>query len=168
MVAQPAAGWIGVTPASGFVPWCIRLITRSPHAAHAFIATGNGTQVVEGEPEGARYGDASGYPDVTWLVGLAAGMTPQQRATVVAWAVAHLGTPYSWIDDAEIGFTRLFGWAPRWMRRRLRSTRTLMCSQLCDAAYLAAGVDLFADGRPAGAVSPGDLYRLNQKRGRSL
>jgi hypothetical protein len=38
-----------------------------------------------------------------------------------------------------------------------------MCSQLCDSAYHAAGVDLFADGRPAGGVSPADLYRLDER-----
>jgi len=162
----PEAGWIGVTPATGFVPFMIRLITRCPQAAHAFIATGVGTQVVEGEPQGARYGDAANYPKVTWLTNLAGELSQTQRAQAVQWAVQHLGTPYSWIDDAEIGFTHLFhGWAPRWMKRRLGSTNTLMCSQLCDAAYLAAGVDLFKDGRPSGAVSPADLYRLNESRG---
>ncbi|MGH3628214.1 MAG: hypothetical protein ACRDRL_12355, partial [Sciscionella sp.] len=132
-LVEPRAGWIGVTPSTGFVPFMIRLITRSPHAAHAFIATGVGTQIVEAEPEGARYGDARSYPDVVWLTALAKDLTDAQLAAAAAWAIAHRGTPYSWVDDTEIGFTKLFHWAPDFMRRRLRSDKTLMCSQLCVA-----------------------------------
>jgi hypothetical protein len=157
----PRAGDIGVTPSSGFAAWVIRVATRSPHAAHAFLATGNGTQVIEGDPHGARYNDARHYRDVTWLTNLSAGMTDAQRAEAVAWAVKHLYTPYSWVDDAEIGLVDVFHWAPGWMRRRLRSNRHMMCSQFCDADYHAVGRDLFRDGRPAGGVSPGDLYKLN-------
>jgi uncharacterized protein YycO len=166
-MTAPQAGDIGVTPSRGFVAWAIRAITGSPHAAHAFLATGDGTQIIEGDPHGARLNDAGHYRNVTWLTNLSAGMADAQRELVVAWARAHLGTPYSWIDDAEIGLVRVFHWAPGWMRRRLRSDRTLMCSQLCDAAYHAAGVDLFTDGRPAGGVSPGDLWRLNRARSRT-
>jgi uncharacterized protein YycO len=143
------------------VAWVIRAVTRAP-VAHAFLATGNGTQIIEGDPRGARYSDATRYRDVTWLTHLSEGLTDAQRAEAVQWAVAHLGTPYSWLDDAYIGFQRLFGWAPKWMQSILSSDHTLMCSQLCCAAYRSVGVDLFP-GRPDGAESPGDLWRLNNK-----
>lgn len=152
-------GTIGVTPSSGFVPWLVRVVTRGP-VAHAFIATGRGDEIVEGEPGGARLGHASEYKVVYWLTGLAAGMSTVERARAVVWAVDHLGTGYSFLDDLSIGLEDLFGWTPPFMRRRLASTRTLMCSQLCDAALQAGGLELFPD-RPAGAVSPNDLYRLN-------
>lgn len=149
---------VGVTPGGGWVAWAIRLITRGP-VAHAFIATGDGDQIVEGAPHGARYNRASAYSTVYWLPELSAGLTGAQRATAVGWARGHVGTPYSFVDDAEIAFVDLFGWAPGWMRRRLRSDRTLMCSQLCCAALRAAGRVLFP-GRPDGGVSPNDLWRL--------
>lgn len=168
MAVLPEAGWIGVTPSKGFIPLMIRLVTRSPHAAHAFIATGVDDEIIEAEPDGARRGHASEYADVIWLENLAAPLSVAQRAGAVAWAVAHLGTPYSWVDDAEIGFVSLFHWAPRWMRRRLASIAQLMCSQLCAAAYLyGADDDLFGAALPPGGVSPGALLRLDRARGKA-
>jgi uncharacterized protein YycO len=153
-------GEIGVTPSHGFPAWVIRKVTRSPYA-HAFIATGNGDEIIEAEPNGARIGHASEYRTVVWLRGLTDGLNGAQRVLIVAWARRHLGTPYSWIDDAMIGFADLFHWAPRWMRPRLASDSTLMCSQLCVAAVEAGGRDLFPNS-PDGAVSPGDLARANE------
>lgn len=158
-MSSPRAGDIGLVRGTGFFPWLIRTVTRSPYA-HAFLLMPDGT-IVEAEPHGARRVEMH-YTNVYWCTALSAGLTYPQRSQIVAWAVAHLGTPYSWVDDAEIGFVDLFGWAPKWMRKRLASTRTLMCSQLCDADYAAAGRQLYADHRPAGGVSPGDLWRLDQ------
>lgn len=154
------AGLIGVVPSRGFVAWAIRRITRS-QVAHAFIATGRSDLIIEADPNGARLSRARYHARVVWLSGLRSRLTDAQGAAAAQWARQHIGTPYSWIDDAEIGFVDLFGWAPGWMRSRLRSDKTLMCSQLCVEAYRAAGVDLFP-GRPGGAVSPGDLLRLEQ------
>jgi hypothetical protein len=155
-------GDIGLVRGSGLAGRLIRWATRSPYA-HAFLYVGDHAEgdLIEGDPHGVRYNRTSRYSDILWLTNLSAGLTDVQRTTIVYYATQHLGIPYSWIDDAEIGFTDVFGWAPRWMRRRLRSDRTLMCSQLCDLAYHEAGVDLFKDGRPAGAVSPADLWRAN-------
>ena len=165
----PMLATIGLVRGTGFMPWLIRLVTRSPYA-HAFLWVGAG--IVEAEPSGAR-AVPQHYGDVYWCTALSDRLLNAQRNLAVSWALAQTktrggkGTPYSFVDDAEIGFVSLFGWAPRWMRRRLASTRTLMCSQLCDAAYAAAGVQLFADGRPAGGVAPGDLWRLNEAAVRS-
>lgn len=158
---SPQPGSIGVTRSKGFVPWAIATITRGPWA-HAFIATGKRFQIIEGDPHGARYNDARHYGKVMWLEHLTAGMSLADRRLSVAWAVAHLHTPYSWIDDAEIGFVDLFGWAPGFMRERLRSDKTLMCSQLCVAALRAGGRDLFP-GKPDGGISPNDLWRMDKQ-----
>lgn len=154
------AGTIGVTPSHGLVAWLVRTVTRGP-VAHAFLATGDGDLVIEGDPHGARFNHASRYATVYWLTNLSAGMTYAQREAAVEWARERIGTPYSWLDDLSIGLVDLFGWAPAALRRRLVSSDTLMCSQLCDAALEAGGRVLFTDGRPAGGVSPNDLYRLN-------
>lgn len=160
----PMLATIGLVRGTGFWAWLIRLATRSPYA-HAFLWVGGG--IVEAEPSGARSAP-SHYADVYWCERLSDQLSNAQRNLAVSWALAQTktrdgkGTPYSWVDDAEIGVVDVFGWAPGWMRRRLASTCTLQCAQLCDAAYATAGVQLFDDGRPCGGVSPADLWRLDR------
>lgn len=151
---MPDRGDFGVTACGGLMGRLIRWATRSS-VNHAFVYITDG-RVVEGDPHGARYNTADSYPNAVWSN---LPLTDLQRAQISIWAVAHLGTPYSWLDDVEIGLTKLFDWSPRWMRRRLASDRTLMCSQLVAAAYEAAGIDLFPN-RPNGSVTPGDLAGL--------
>lgn len=158
---MPLPGDIGVVSNHSWVSRAIQAITRAP-VSHAFIYAGGG-HLLEGWSSGLRWNDVSSYPGVQWLTNLSAGLTGAQRDGVVQWMRAHLGTPYSWIDDAEIGFTDLFHWAPKWMRDRLRSDATLMCSQAVVGAYRSVGVDLFP-GRPEGGISPGDLWRLSKER----
>lgn len=162
-MTAPRPAEIGVTPSTGFIPAVIKKVTGDERAAHAFIATGVGDEIIEAEPSGAKRGHASEYKTVYWLTALTDGMTDEQRQQAVAWAVDHIGTPYSFIDDAYIGFARLFHWAPKWMRRWLASDQTLECAQLDVAALRAGGNDLFP-GKPAGAEAPSDLDRLNLKR----
>lgn len=151
----PRPGDFGVVRTDGWAGRLIRWATRSP-VNHAVLCVGD--VLVEGDPRGARirplsqYGDRVAWAD--WPLSVA------QRATIVRWGVTRVGTPYSWLDCLYIGLVDRFGWAPQWARRQLASTRTLMCSQLVCAAYDAAGVHLFSDGRPFGGVSPGDLYDL--------
>lgn len=161
-VQTPRVGDIGVTPSRGFVAWCIRAITRCPGAAHAFVYIGDG-RIVEADPHGARVAKPSNYPRVQWLTLLSEDLTDVQRDQIKVWCLAHLGVPYSWQDDAAIGLTDLFGWAPRFLRDRLNSQRTLMCSQLAVDAYRSVGVDLFP-GIPGGAISPGDLWRAEARK----
>jgi uncharacterized protein YycO len=153
---RPKLGDYGVVATGGFWPRVIRLVTRSS-VNHAVLYIGSG-QIVEGEPDGARIVDWREYGDaVRWS---SVQLTRPQREAIAAWGRKHEGTPYNWIDDLAIGLVDVFGWAPKFLRDRLKSTDRLMCSQLVDAAYDAAGVDLFTDGRPVGGVSPGDLAEL--------
>jgi hypothetical protein len=46
------------------------------------------------------------------------------------------------------------------LRHRIESARSMICSQLCDRAYLDAGVNLFRDGRWPGYVTPMALCDL--------
>ncbi len=162
----PTLGDLGVTPGSGFAMWLIRVVTRCPQASHAFIYIGDGrpdgTNIIEGEPGGARYGRASEYATVHWLTNLSKPLTDQQRVEAVNWAKLQRGVPYSWLDDLAIGLKDTFGFR-WWSKKRLESDKTLMCSQLCVLAYDQAGVELFP-GVPAGGVSPANLYFLNQER----
>lgn len=156
---SPRLGDFGVVRTNGWAARLIRWATRSP-VNHAVLCVGD--QLVEGDPHGARLGRLDAYGDRVIWAGWT--LTDNQRTEIAAWGLSRVGTPYSWLDCVEIGLVDRFGWAPRWMRRRLRSDRTLMCSQLVTAAYDAAGVHLFDDGRPAGGVSPGDLYDLLEKQ----
>ena len=139
---------------NGFPAWLIRTVTRSP-VNHAAVYVGN-EQVIEGRPSGAGYNVVTAYPAAFWSH---IDLTDAQRESIVEHAKSCIGIPYNWLDDLDIGLGKLFGMAtPKWIEKRLSSTRTLMCSQLVDACYETAGADLFTDGRPVGAVSPGDLY----------
>lgn len=159
-MTHPPEGDFAVVATGGWAAKVIRWVTRSP-VNHAVLSVGQG-MIVEGDPKGAQLSHFTKYPHAIWANW---PLTSRARDQIGTWGRRHVGVPYSWVDDAEIGMVDTFHWAPRWMRRRLRSTRTLMCSQLVDAAYQAAGVQLFTDGRPAGGVSPGDLYDLIHKKG---
>jgi uncharacterized protein YycO len=156
----PSPGDIGVVSSPGWVAAAIRWITRAP-VNHAFIYTGN-NRIVEGWQTGVRTNDVYGHAQ--WLTNLSTSLTDSQRLGIVLYAKQQLGKKYSWLDDAAIGLADLFGWIPKWLRRRLSSNATFQCAQLCDAAYRTVGVRLFTDHRPPGAVSPGDLWRANQAR----
>jgi hypothetical protein len=103
---------------------------------------------------------AARLPGSLWSSGLIA-LTAAQRAGIVTWAHAHLGTPYSFLDYAALTAHRLH-MPGRWLRRYIASTGHEICSQYVDAAYAAAGVHLFTDGRWPGFVTPGDLAGVLQ------
>ena len=152
--------------ASNAIQWA----TSSPFN-HAGLCVDART-VIEAQPGGARRSPIDGYlgANTVWSTGYA--LTAAQRTAIVAAAVTLLGTPYGWGDIAAIAlaqqrlgrFHRIdalipYGRQPWWVRRLARPDR-LICSQLVDLAHLLGGVHLFADGRPSGLCSPGDLGRL--------
>jgi len=152
--------------ASNAIQWA----TASPYN-HAGICVDHYT-VIEAQPGGARRTHINGYlgGNTVWSTGYA--LTAAQRVAIVAAAGTLLGTPYGWGDIAAIAlaqqrlgrFHRIdalipYGRQPWWVRRLARPDR-LICSQLVDLAHLLGGVHLFADGRPSGLCSPGDLGRL--------
>jgi hypothetical protein len=103
---------------------------------------------------------ASALPGALWSSGIIS-LTPAQRAGVVAWAVEHEGTGYSWLDYAALVAHRLRIPVPG-LRGFIASTGHMICSQETDADYAANGVQLFTDKRWPGYVTPGDLADLLQ------
>jgi hypothetical protein len=89
------------------------------------------------------------------------------RARVAAAGRALVGTPYSFLDYLSVALLHL-GIRPAWLLRAVETRRHMICSQLVDTAYEAAGLHLFADGRFPGDVTPGDLdrYRIGHLEGR--
>ena len=161
----PELGAFGVTATTGPAAWVIREITHSP-VNHAFGYVGpqtftyNGVRyvhepaVVEANPSGAALAPLFVYPHAIWSPAPPDG----KGAEVAAAYLSLLKTPYSWIDDACIGLTDVFGWhVPGPVRKRLNRRDRLECAQLVDVAWLKCGMHLFADGRIPGDVAPSDL-----------
>lgn len=137
------------------IGWLIRLVTRSRYN-HAWLYLGGG-RIVEAEGNGAVISPLADYDGLPVLWSNLT-LTEAERAAIVAKARGVVGVPYSWIDDACIALTALLGvHVPGWVRRRLASPEHLMCSQLVDVCYQAAGIDLVPSKPLPGDVSPGDL-----------
>lgn len=127
---------------------------------HAFVyvdSAPGGTNIVEAEPGGARLADYTEYDDITWS---SWNLTDAQRADIVFNALKLLGTKYSVLDYFALAMKRLhlpfFGW----VKKRVESTKYVICSQLVDEAYGESGLYLFNDHRWYGDVTPMDLGKV--------
>lgn len=162
-------GSFGLVTVEGWSGRLIRLgqtiLGRVPsgpvHYAHAFLVLDAG-EVVEAMPSGAETDDLAFYTDPL-LIGPNAHvlivdfeMTDTERERVIGAGRALEGTPYSFLDYFYLAALRL-GLPSAWLRERVATSRHMICSQLVDEAYRAAGVHLFDDGRWPGNVTPGDL-----------
>lgn len=146
---------------TGFIPWLIRVISRS-HWTHMVVAISE-TECMSAEPGGARIRPISDYPAITWSQ---FKLRPWQRRRIATYARTHEGTPYGWLDFFAAGVALLTGRrTPEWLRLYVASTGTLICSQLSDLALQAAGIHIFHDRRPLGAVIPGSFGRYYVEQG---
>jgi uncharacterized protein YycO len=124
---------------------------------HAFVYIGG--MVVEAEAAGARTRKMTRFDSPGQLILWSAGRIPltgPQRDAICLAARGYIGTPYSWLDYLAIAAHRFHIPAPG-LRGFIESQKSMICSQLVDAAYQAAGVQLFDDGRWNGYVTPADL-----------
>lgn len=160
-MTEPQRGAYGVlldkdrNPFRNFVAAFVCWGSRSK-AYHAVLYIGNG-EMVQAEPKGATI-DPCHPARYVWST---MPLTPRERAAICAAGCSYEGKRYNWLDDLALGLARRFGWRlPGFVLRHVESDRTMQCAQLVDAAYRAAGVRLFDDGRVPGAVTPGDLYDL--------
>lgn len=151
---------------------------------HAAIYLGGG-KIVEAQPGGAAISAWDKYGnDAVWSVnGLGQRqtdgslrplppLTSTQRDEIAGHACQMVGTPYGYLDIVAIGIgqrrmhleyvvdpAKPLADQPWWVRR-ITSPHTLICSQLADLAYARAGIELFADNRLPGLVSPNDIRGL--------
>jgi hypothetical protein len=138
---------------SGFTQW-----------EHSFISIGNGL-VVEAEPGGARVAHASDFAVVHWCHGLYSLGTPAQHDNAAFYAKKFTeagpwgthGVPYSFLDYAALATHRLHIPVPG-LKKFIATSMHMQCAQLVDRADNLAGIELFADNRWEGDVTPGDLY----------
>ena len=160
---QPRSGDIGLTSVRGPVGRLIQLGEAlcgdgfSPYE-HAFVVI-NAGELVEAQPGGAAVRPLAEYDDRRVEFVAPAGLTDQQREAVCAAALRYVGVGYSFLDYAAIAAHRLHLPFPG-LKRRVASSRHMICSQLVDQCYQDAGVQLFDDGRWPGYVVPADLARL--------
>lgn len=169
MSVEPVRGDFFVTATSGrlldrIAARLIRWGTNSPYN-HAGLYIGDGV-IVEAVGR-VRYGNIAEYPDAAWSTGrLPARLTPTdaQRDQIVASARALIGTPYSWLDLVAIAFAqRRLGSlvnSNTWWAKRISANGHFICSQVVDACYGDAGIQLLDDGRLSGLVAPSDLAEL--------
>lgn len=158
MASTPKPGEFGVVRTSGWFPQAIRLLTRS-QVNHAFIVLEDGHSIVEAQAVGAVISDLSKWETGHLVVYSRIHRDPATATAVCAAARSLVGTPYNFLDIGALAFLLLgFRWA--WLLNRAQSLRRLICSQLVDRSFALAGQRLFADGRPDGEVTPGDLLLL--------
>ena len=169
--ALPAVGTIGLTQIHGRVGELIEFGEFLNGQGfrdweHAFLLGPNG-QVLEAEPGGARIGNVSEYSDIYWCTAIASQCSEAKLQAIWVSAVAqygphgmHPGVGYSFLDYLALFCHRLHIPAP-FIKRRIASSKHLICSQLCDAAYADEACHLFAGVWP-GYVTPLGLFNLDQ------
>lgn len=156
---SPQPGDFAVVSAGGLVGKLIRFgewLNGSgfDQYEHAFIYVGDGN-IVQAEPTGAAECPMKGHRLTLWSSGVIS-LTDEQRARVVSAALGYVGTPYSFADYLALALHRLHVPFPG-LRDYVSDSKHMICSQLVDQCYRDAGVDLFADGRWPGYVTPADL-----------
>jgi cell wall-associated NlpC family hydrolase len=133
--------------------------------SHAAVYVGDGN-IVEAEVGGARSYTLDEYLDGRPLM-FSTGLLGVDAATglkIAAEAKKLIGVPYSFVDYAAIATHRLHLPAPG-LEQYIKDSGHLICSQLADLAYQRAGVQLFADNRWNGDVTPMDIARLLVSKG---
>jgi hypothetical protein len=160
-----------------------RRVEHAGWITHAYVVTevpGDGTaRLVEAMPGGARavWMETSGIDRCAPRIGpgyayvrLPADIGPAGwRAAAAEAASGMIGIGYGYAQYLALAAltlgggdaARARGWLARYVDRRDPATGhpdQVICSQLVDEALRAAGVHLFADGRPPQYVTPGALF----------
>lgn len=129
----------------------------------------HGPWIVQAMPDGAEeieIGDEHWTPDFTYIRLDYFSQSPWAqgpdlrvlRASVARAARKYIGTPYSFLDYAAIAGLH-FGIRNGPVRRYVRTTKHMICSQLADQAMSDAGYHVFSDERLPQDVWPSALYR---------
>lgn len=130
---------------------------------HAFIVIDNGS-LVEAEPGGARVTSLHKYDGTNVTYYSNPDLTDAERGDLAGIAQHLRGTPYSFIDYLAIALLR-FHLPSKALRNYVKSTRHLICSQLCDWVYAAYGKPIFDDKVWPGDVTPLELLARVQELG---
>jgi hypothetical protein len=121
---------------------------------HAFLYLGN-SLIIEAEPGGARLNELA-YKNVKWSTGIIP-LTDKQRTRIAIGGFEFEHVPYSAMDYFALASLRLKLLVTPALENYVKTSKHMICSQLVDAAYAKAGVQLFNDHRYPGEVTPGSL-----------
>jgi len=126
-----------------------------------FYVGGDKDMILEAEPGGAQLVPFHYNPsDVLWSAeNTALDLTSEQRGLASSIAAKYVGTPYSFLDYEAIALHSLHIPAPG-LKRYIKSTQHLICSQLADQCRQDMNSHLFNDNRWPGYVDPLDLALL--------
>ena len=155
-------GQVGLVPSDGaFKSKVVAWASRS-YWCHVVVAISE-TECVSAEPGGTRIRPIAFYPEIVWS---RFPMRPWQRRRAVRFAKDCIGKAYAWGDYWAVGLALVTRrQAPEWLRASVANTDTLICSQVADLALQAAGIHVFYDERPAGAVIPASFGKIFKARG---
>lgn len=150
-------GQLGLIPhASNPFQWLIQIITRSP--VHHVVVAVSETECVGAESPVAILRPVTHFPNAVWSN---FDLTGRQQRLITKYANNAIGTKYGWLDDLAIAIALITRrQTPAWLTRYIASTKRTQCAELADAAYRAAGIHLFRDGRPPSAVYPGSFVGI--------
>lgn len=164
MTYQPKPGDIGLVPMTGAVGWMIKAgqwlaADGWTKYQHAFVIVGEGVQglpgmrLVEAMPGGALNSSLSRYDadKIVWL-----RCPPAYREAVASEALRFVGVKYSAADYGALSLHRFHIPAPH-LEAFIKDRKTMICSQLADAAAGIGGWHIFDDERWPGYVTPNDL-----------
>lgn len=158
MIPFPEPGRYFVVKTRGFVPFWIRLLTRSRYD-HAGIIVNTAGDTVEAEPTGALIGNIGAYAGLPLLVDTAESMTDAQRDAVIAAARGYINTPYAFLDIVRLALASL-GIRWRWLTAEADAENAMVCSTLVAAVGLKAGLVGWLCGEAAPSlVRPADLAK---------
>lgn len=122
---------------------------------HAGIFLDDGS-VLQAEPHGAEIVTWTPAPGTLISTGLWPALDPE---SVTHLAAELTGTPYSWLDYAQLALHRM-GRNTDKLQAEIKASGHMMCSQLVDRFQMDLGVHLFDDDRWEGDVMPLDLGLL--------
>lgn len=159
---MPDLAQLGLVRTKGFSSWLTRTVTGS-NFNHIVLYEGD-DKVISCEPSGVAELPVEAFPNVVWSH---FPLKPGQPDQIVRFARAQLGKPYDQLMYVWCGVAKILGVrrTPAWIQLRLASNKAWICSQLCDAAYRAAGEHLFADGRVEGEVVPASFVPIWERNG---
>lgn len=160
----PLVGAIGLTQISGEVGKLIEVgqfLNRQGFKdwEHAFLLGPNG-QILEAEPGGAKLGHVSEYSDIYWCNAIARQYSAPRLESIWIGAQKYVGTKYSFLDYQALALHRFHLDMPG-LEDYISDSGHMICSQLCDQAYLDQDAHLFANTWQ-GYVTPLGLYNLDQ------
>ena len=114
-----------------------------------------GTELISAEYPVVRTRPYGHFTNIIWSQ---FDETESQKTKIATFATNQLDKPYGWADDIAIGvglLTRQH--TPKWLMRWLSNNGEWICSSLSDASLRHAGIHLWDDERPVGAVYPGSF-----------